>query len=148
MSGEHGCRVLVDSPEDGCAEERAWVPVALAADETAACQVALEDHAVPEDFEPFVAGRSWHRRKASVPLADGSFVIDGDGLCDGCRGTGKYTCTACGHVHDDDCDDCYGTGRDGHFTEYEPWTGCGPDDEGAVEFWTIEFAEPEVAVDA
>jgi hypothetical protein len=141
-----GYRVLVDNPEDGCADERAWVPVALAADAAAAVEIVKAEGVAPEDASvPVVVGRTWERRKRTAEVDCGYFVF-GDEPCDQCRGSGRAPCPECSHAGGG-CDECYGTGRAGYYSDFEPWEGCGPDDDGAVEFWTVEFKEPEV-VDA
>lgn len=46
--------------------------------------------------------------------------------------------------HEEDCDDCYGTGKEADWIDGDegwPYQPCGPDDEGAVLYWNLEVRD-------
>lgn len=149
---------LVDDYEGGGIEERAWVEVT---DKTRTEAQAIEwmttnVEPVDEDTRYEVIGRS-HQRPSG-------FEVEGSDTelrtvkplseyppCKECAGTGTFT----GKGHDgtdveDNCDDCYGTGKNGEFIfdscEPIPWEECEADHPEAMEFWNLTLTdEPEGA---
>lgn len=73
-------KVLVDTPEDGCAEEWCWVPVEYAPTEDAAIALAKAEGVVWGDgLDLVVAGREWMRRDpAFKPYAESFWRNDKD----------------------------------------------------------------------
>jgi hypothetical protein len=117
--------VLVDSPEDAYAEERGWVPVAMAEGaEEAEKVMAKEVPGIDPAFTYKATGkRSFHKPVEHVDLAGEWFLFEDDGE----------------ETHD---------GRPGRRSEYLPWTKSTHADAAATEFWDIEVVEGEVTPDA
>lgn len=134
-------RVLVDAPEDGYIEERGWVPVAFAPTPEDAIRIAYAEEVVG-DFNSLrlvVTGRSWHRRDPAVRALDGTaWYVAEEEPCEQCSGSGKAPEPECAYA-DGACDRCWGVGRSGYVSDYEPWAKCEPTDEGAVEWWNLEL---------
>lgn len=131
--------VLIDGWPDHCIEEHAWVAISAAATEAQAIARLQADFPREDNFdvevEYRVTGRSFQRPAGEpVPGQEGMRAVLEDRACEHCDGSSHG-----------ECDECYGTGKDGAFYSEEseglPWEGCNADAPGAVEFWTIEAVE-------
>jgi hypothetical protein len=113
--------VLIDSPMDGFAEERGWVPVTLAeTPEQAEAVMAKEVECIDSFLAYKATGKCSFQRPVDHAEGDGAwFVFEDNGP----------------ETYDDD--------RPGHWSEYLPWEKCEADAPGAVEFWDIEVVERE-----
>jgi hypothetical protein len=129
---------LLDAPEDGGIEEWGWVPADWAETPEAAvawfldqCPEAIEG--LDDDMVLIATGEtSWHRMS---PCLD-------------CEGTGADEYSYPGDVPIRPfpaCTTCNGTGEQAEDADYIAWKACKPDDDGAVEFWTLQVVEREIA---
>lgn len=140
MTGERGESPgypLVDNPEDGGVEERAWVPTdwAATADDAVAWFRGQWPQAVvylEEEGRELVATgtSSWHRQ----------------GPCLVCGGAGAGPRPRAGESWLDPlaigppaaCEACGGNGQQAEDRDYVAWEPCSAQDAGAVEFWDLE----------
>jgi hypothetical protein len=146
---------LLDAPEDGAIEERAWVPVAVASSPGDA--VAWLRREFPEFTDPI-----HDDRQTLVPTGRRSWhVEDPCGPCNGtgCDGVWRYQGQpdfAAGPPilvsappiigPDPPCETCSGTGEQSFDRgDVISWTKCAPDVPGAVEFWDLEVVEAGTA---
>ena len=138
--GESPGYPIADAPEDGGVEQWGYVPTDWAATPQDALAWFLEQWPdavanLDENGQELVAtgARSWHRLSPCL-------------ACDG-RGTVEWSLErglpVAGPLNV--CESCDGTGEQAEDGDYIAWEACKADDDGAVEFWTLEAVERGVS---
>lgn len=110
-------KVLVDTPEDGAAEETCWVPVAFAPTEDQAIALAIAEGVIQYDdgrLELIVEDKVWMQRDpAYEKVADRA--------------------------------SCWRNIAEDYELDYEPWIDGSQWAEGAIELWRLSVVEREDA---